>query len=64
MRTQLNKGASGIRIALVLVLLVGLSGCGRSITSTPGDAPNLEEWVAEVKARPAPPLDPLPVRDL
>ena len=30
-------------------------------TSTPGDAPNLEKWVAEVKARPAPPLDPLPV---
>jgi type IV pilus assembly protein PilP len=61
MRTHLNKGASGTRVALVLVVLAALSGCGRSITSTPGDAPNLEEWVAEVKARPAPPLDPLPV---
>ena len=28
---------------------------------TPGDAPNLEKWVADVQARPAPPLEPLPV---
>ena len=26
-----------------------------------GDAPNLEKWTADVRARPAPPLDPLPV---
>lgn len=38
-----------------------LSGCGRSISSTPGDAPNLNSWIEEVRARPAPPLDPLPV---
>lgn len=38
-----------------------LAGCARGVTSTPGDAPNLEKWVAEVKAKPAPPLDPLPV---
>nr|WP_308427825.1 pilus assembly protein PilP [Lysobacter bugurensis] len=31
------------------------------MTDTPGEAPNLESWVAEVRARPAPPLDPLPV---
>jgi type IV pilus assembly protein PilP len=49
------------RILLSLVLVLGVSGCYRSITSTPGDAPNLEKWVAEVKARPAPPLEPLPV---
>lgn len=45
--------------AAVLMALVG--GCGRDITSTPGDAPNLQAWVAEVRARPAPPLEPLPV---
>ncbi|RRU01995.1 fimbrial protein [Stenotrophomonas sp. 278] len=44
-----------------LMLLVLLAGCARSITSTPGDAPNLEKWVADVRARPAPPLEPLPV---
>ena len=47
---------------LLLVAMIGLlAACGRSVTSTPGDAPNLEKWVAEVKSRPAPPLDPLPV---
>ncbi len=50
-----------MRPLLVLAVLAALTGCGRSITSTPGEAPNLEEWIAEVKARPAPPLDPLPV---
>lgn len=49
------------RTAIVLALAVALTGCARGITSTPGDAPNLEKYVAEVKARPAPPLDPLPV---
>jgi type IV pilus assembly protein PilP len=48
--------------AMALLLLVAVLGaCGRSVTSTPGDAPNLEKWVAEVRNRPAPPLDPLPV---
>ena len=46
-------------LAAAVALLAG--GCARTVTSTPGDAPNLEEWVANVKARPAPPLDPLPV---
>lgn len=44
-----------------LLMLVLLAGCARSISSTPGDAPNLEKWVADVRARPAPPLEPLPV---
>jgi type IV pilus assembly protein PilP len=44
-----------------LALFAALTALAASITSTPGEAPNLEEWVAEVKARPAPPLDPLPV---
>ncbi|MDO5610555.1 MAG: pilus assembly protein PilP [Pseudomonadota bacterium] len=38
-----------------------VAGCGRSITDTPGDAPNLVEWIAQVRARPAPPLEPVPV---
>jgi type IV pilus assembly protein PilP len=49
------------RFALLPLAVMALAGCVRGVTSTPGDAPNLEEWVANVKARPAPPLDPLPV---
>ena len=49
------------RIALVSMLVLGVAACSRGITSKPGDAPNLEEWVANVRARPAPPLEPLPV---
>ena len=48
------------RAILLLAIVAGLSACGRGVTSTPGDAPNLEKWVAEVKNRPAPPLEPLP----
>lgn len=45
-----------------LVLMIGaLAGCARGVTSTPGDAPNLQKWVEDVRARPAPPLEPLPV---
>ena len=49
------------RGALALGLAFVLGGCGRSVTSGPEPASNLEEWVANVKAKPAPPLDPLPV---
>ena len=49
------------RVALVSMLVLGVAGCGRGVTSKPGDAPNLEEWVANERARPAPPLEPLPV---
>lgn len=49
------------RACCVLALGVVLAACGRGVTSEPGDAPNLEEWAANVKAKPAPPLDPLPV---
>ncbi len=52
---------SAFRPLLLACLVVSLTGCARGITSTPGDAPNLEKWVADVRARPAPPLDPLPV---
>jgi type IV pilus assembly protein PilP len=42
-------------------LVLALAGCARGVASTPGDAPNLQNWVADVRARPAEPLDPLPV---
>lgn len=44
-----------------LACMVLLAGCARGITSSPGDAPNLENWAAGVRARPAPALEPLPV---
>lgn len=53
-----SRSSRGLLLA-GLVLVAG--GCARGITSTPGDAPNLKAWVAEVRARPAPPLEPLPV---
>jgi type IV pilus assembly protein PilP len=56
-----RTGTLRTRILLGAVLIAALVGCTRGVTSTPGDAPNLEKWVAEVKARPAPPLPPLPV---
>jgi type IV pilus assembly protein PilP len=46
-----RKIASGLLLATVVV---SLSACTRG-------SRDLEAWVAEVKARPAPPLDPLPV---
>ena len=42
------------RLVGIVALALLLAGCG----SGRGD---LEKWVAEVKAKPAPPLDPLPV---
>lgn len=50
-----------LRASAVLLATLAVAGCSRGITSTPGDAPNLEKWVADVKAKPAPPLEPLPV---
>src|SRR3546814_2479563 len=55
MSNNLVRGALAVGLALVL------GACGRSVTSGPEPASNLEEWVAKVKARPAPPLDPLTV---
>src|SRR3546814_15775255 len=55
MSNNLVRGALAVGLALVL------GACGRSVTSGPEPASNLEAWVANVKARPAPPLDPLPV---
>ncbi len=60
---------SAMKSALRALALLGLAavaaGCTRSVNSTYGsdygDGPNLERWVKDVRARPAPPLDPLPV---
>lgn len=52
------RGARTLSLALVVL---ALGACGRGINSSPGGAPPLQEWVANVKARPAPPLEPLPV---
>lgn len=56
---RILSNEAGLVAACALAL--ALTGCVRGVTSTPGNAPNLEEWVANVKARPAPPLPPLPV---
>ena len=50
-----------MRAPTLALALMAIAGCTRGVTSTPGEAPNLEKWVADVKAKPAPPLDPLPV---
>ena len=47
------------RCAVALLAIGLLAGCGRSVTSS--DPDNLEEWVASVKAKPGPPLSPVPV---
>ncbi|MFS8136943.1 MAG: pilus assembly protein PilP [Thermomonas sp.] len=55
MRTDfLRKCPSLVRVAASTALCVALSACA-------GGNSDLQKWVAEVKARPAPPLEPLPV---
>lgn len=53
------RNVSSLALGLACVVLLG--GCARGITSTPGAAPNLEKWTADVRARPAEPLEALPV---
>ena len=48
------------RILLSALAILALSGCTRGVTSSYGDAPNLERWVADVKMRPPPALDEVP----
>lgn len=52
MRLSLMRRLPGLAMVVVLCGLLSACGDGR------GD---LEKWVAEVKAKPAPPLEPLPV---
>lgn len=51
----------GSSACILAVALLATAGCSRTITDTPGEAPNLVEWVAQVRARPPEPLDPIPV---
>lgn len=52
---------NAIRVA-VLASVLTLTACVRTVTSTPGDAPNLEEFVASIKAeKPKEKRDPLPL---
>lgn len=48
-----------LRCLLLWLAFAGVAGCSRSVTSS--DPDNLEAWVAAEKAKPAPPLDPIPV---
>ena len=58
---MIQVGVAAPRIAAALAVALLLGACGRSVTSGPDDPSNLEKWVAEVKKRPAPALEPLPV---
>src|SRR5690606_19795615 len=58
---DMGMTSTALRGLALVATVAALAGCGRDITSEPSGAPNLEEWVANVRARPAPPLDPLPV---
>ena len=60
-RTEMPTHTGMKRSLVMAAIALALVGCGRGVTSTPGEAPNLEQWVDEVRQRPAPPLDPLPV---
>lgn len=51
---MVGKQNRALRWLAIAAAILALSGCGRGTS-------DLEQWVAEVKARPAPPLDPVPV---
>jgi type IV pilus assembly protein PilP len=55
------KSQPVVRAIGTVCVMLALAGCSRGISSSPGDAPNLEKWIADVRARPAPALEPLPV---
>lgn len=62
MRNLTARGSAlAPRVLMATLVALALAGCTRGVTSSYGDAPNLEGWVADVKTRPAPPLDPLPI---
>ena len=58
---RVNYSGRAVRGCIAVAAVLLMAGCARGITSSPGDAPNLEKWVADVQARPAPALEPLPV---
>ena len=57
----MSKSVAMIRACVLIGVIAATASCTRTVTDTPGEAPNLVEWVAQVRARPAPPLDPIPV---
>lgn len=57
----MSKSVDMIRACALIGVVASASACSRTVTDTPGEAPNLVEWVAQVRTRPAPPLDPIPV---
>ncbi len=59
--STLRSGSGAPRLLVAAMAIIALAGCTRGITSSYEGAPNLEGWVADVKMRPAPPLDPLPI---
>ena len=51
-----------IQVLAGALAMVVLGGCARSITSTPGDAPDLEQYVKSIKdKKPTKERDPLPL---
>lgn len=50
-----------VRTVIACIAGLVLAGCTRSVTHSSEEPSNLEAWVKEVKDRPPPPLDPLPV---
>lgn len=54
-----------LRVVALFALIAVAAGCTRGVGSTYGskygDGPNLDRWAADVRARPAPALEPLPV---
>ena len=44
-----------LRLGTAAAMLLLATGCGRGVTSGPAEPSNLEQWTAEVRARPAPP---------
>lgn len=55
------RSSSALRMLLLAFVVLALVACGRSVTRSSNDPSNLESWVAEVRQRPAPALEPLPV---
>ncbi len=55
-----RRTAIATRLGAVACLVMLAAGCSRDIHSTPGEAPDLEKWTAQIRAEPAPMLDQLP----
>ncbi len=54
MRTEQRRNRHSLRLIAAMLVCAALAACA-------GSNGDLQKWAAEVKARPAPPLEPLPV---